>query len=163
MFSAPAIKKSFFTFLLVAAALLAIDQAIKHAILYVAKPSGLDDFVLLANGTPISLALVFNTGVAFSFLTFLEGWLKFLQLGLLLVVVVALYANKTVFMQHYVALGFVMGGGVSNILDRFLHGGVVDYIYWHYGFDFPIFNAADIFIDCGIALYIWQTLRRKAR
>ena len=52
----------------------------------------------------------------------------------------------------------MLAGGTSNILDRFLHGGVVDYIYWHYKFDFPIFNFADIIIDCGIALFISQTL-----
>ena len=50
---------------------------------------------------------------------------------------------------------------LANILDRFLHGGVVDYIYWHYGFDFPIFNFADIIIDCGIVLFIWQALFSK--
>jgi signal peptidase II len=46
-------------------------------------------------------------------------------------------------------------GAVSNILDRFLHIGVVDYIYWHCGFDFAIFNISDILINIAIVFILY--------
>ncbi len=52
---------------------------------------------------------------------------------------------------EYVCFGFVVGGGASNILDRLLHGGVIDFIdiqhipYWNY-----VFNTADVMIHLGI-------------
>ncbi|MFA4832456.1 signal peptidase II, partial [Helicobacter pylori] len=34
------------------------------------------------------------------------------------------------------------------------HGGVVDYVYYHYGFDFAIFNFADVMIDVGVGVLL---------
>ncbi|WP_300899796.1 signal peptidase II, partial [uncultured Helicobacter sp.] len=65
------------------------------------------------------------------------------------------------FLKHYVTLGILVGAGVSNILDRFMYEGVVDYVYWHYWFDFAIFNLADVMIDISVVLIIWQMLREK--
>lgn len=138
--------------------LVALDQAIKYTMIYIAQPQSLHDLVMIADMPVISIALVFNTGVAFSFFTWLGEWLKYIQVGLIALIVGILFAQKDLFKQHYIAFSLMLAGGTSNILDRFLHGGVVDYIYWHYKFDFPIFNFADIIIDCGIALFILQTL-----
>jgi lipoprotein signal peptidase len=46
--------------------------------------------------------------------------------------------------------GVCLGVGSSNLPDLFVHGGVVDYIFWHYGFEFAIFNLADALIDCSL-------------
>ncbi|RMG17715.1 MAG: signal peptidase II [Deltaproteobacteria bacterium] len=49
------------------------------------------------------------------------------------------------------ALGLVLGGAVGNLLDRFVHGYVVDFIHWHYhSFSWPPFNLADVGIVCGV-------------
>lgn len=150
--------KKFCYFVIIFIAILIIDQAIKYIIILIAKPKSLDDFIYIANGSVISLALVFNVGVAFSFFTWLGEWLKFIQLGLIAVIIIILCTQKQLFKQHYIAFALMLSGGTSNILDRFLHGGVVDYIFWHYRFNFPIFNFADVIIDCGIGLFILQTL-----
>lgn len=150
--------KKLIIFLIVGIFLLALDQAIKFYCISIASPRDINDFVMVAHGEVISIALVYNTGVAFSFLTSLGEWLKFIQVGFLFVVFTLLYLQREFFLQHYLAFAFMLGGGISNVLDRFLHGGVVDYIYWHYKFDFPIFNFADICIDCGIAFFILQTI-----
>ena len=152
-------------FIVIFIALLIIDQIIKYTMIAIAKPTSLHDFIMIADMPVISIALVFNTGVAFSFFAWLGEWLKFIQLGLIAIVIGILYAQKQLFKDHYIAFGLMLSGGTSNILDRFLHGGVVDYIYWHYRFDFPIFNFADILIDCGIGLFILQTffLHKKAK
>ncbi len=48
----------------------------------------------------------------------------------------------------------VLAGGLSNMLDRYLVGGVIDFIAISFGtFDWPIFNGADVAIFCGI-LYL---------
>ncbi|RDU61608.1 lipoprotein signal peptidase [Helicobacter sp. MIT 14-3879] len=151
--------KELVIFICVGILLLSLDQAIKYFLIHLASPNSIHDFIPIAQGRVISLALVYNTGVAFSFLTSLGEWLKFIQVGFLLVISVILYLQRQLFLQHYLSFAFMLSGGISNVLDRFLHGGVVDYIYWHYGFDFPIFNFADVCIDCGIALFIWQVIR----
>lgn len=161
------LSKQLFYFLLIILVLIIIDQAIKYAMIHTALqaqnvPSlDLKGFYMIADNPVISLALVFNTGVAFSMLTGLGEWLKYIQVFLIFAIMAILYSQKPLFKAHFIPFAMMLGGGLSNVLDRFLHGGVVDYIYWHLWFDFPIFNFADIIIDCGIAFFILQILFAK--
>ncbi len=98
----------------------------------------------------ISLVLAYNYGVAFSMLSFLEGNLKYIQILLLTGGLIYLVFNKEIFKIYYLPIAILFAGGVSNIYDRFIHGGVVDYVYWHCGFDFAIFNLADVLIDIAV-------------
>ncbi|MFA6789087.1 MAG: signal peptidase II [Arcobacteraceae bacterium] len=111
----------------------------------------------------ISLVLAYNYGVAFSMFEFLAHHLKYIQLGLLAVGAIYLYFNKDVFQEYRLAITILYAGGISNIIDRFIHGGVVDYVYWHCGFDFAIFNLADILIDIAVVLIIWQQFRNAKK
>jgi lipoprotein signal peptidase len=53
-------------------------------------------------------------------------------------------------------LVIILAGGISNIIDRLLYNGVVDFIKI---FDwFPTFNLADVFICCGVGVMIWKEL-----
>ena len=134
--------KFFVAFLFV----LIVDQWIKSLFL-----NGFD-----WNSNCISLNLTLNKGVAFSMFAFLGENLKYIQLFLIAAVLGYIFYRRNDFSRYAVALGLLMGGGISNLLDRFLHGGVVDYVYWHCGFDFAIFNFADVMIDLGVALILWQ-------
>lgn len=69
--------------------------------------------------------------------------------------------NQEFVQSHTLPLGIIFGAGFSNVLDRFIHGGVVDYIFWHYQFEFAIFNFADVMIDLGVVLILYQTFLRK--
>jgi len=113
----------------------------------------------------ISLELHYNTGVAFSMFAFLGGYLKWLQ-ALLITGIIA-YLFFTGFIKHYTfALGLLLGGALSNLYDRFVHEGVVDYIYWHCWFDYPVFNYADIMVIIGvgwIALAEFFSKSKKSR
>jgi len=103
----------------------------------------------------ISLELHLNRGVAFSMLAFLGDNLKWLQLAL--VAVLAYFAFSEEWLKRYpLSLGFVAGGAFGNLYDRFNIDAVVDYVYWHCGFDFAVFNFADVMIDLGIGLIILQ-------
>jgi len=106
-------------------------------------------------GDCISLVLAYNKGVAFSMFAFLAENLKYIQISIMLGGVIYLLLNKDIFMDYYIATALLLAGGVSNIYDRFIHEGVVDYVYWHCGFDFAIFNLADVLIDISIVLILW--------
>lgn len=109
----------------------------------------------------ISLVLAYNYGVAFSMFEFLAHYLKYIQIFFLASGVVYLYFNKELFKQYSVAIVILYSGGISNVIDRFTYGGVVDYVYWHCGFDFAIFNLADVLIDIAVVLIIWQHFKRS--
>lgn len=58
------------------------------------------------------------------------------------------------------AFALIMGGALSNILDRWLYGGVIDFIVLHYhNWYWPTFNVADIAICCGALLWLCQDVR----
>jgi len=96
----------------------------------------------------IDLILVYNKGVAFSMLSFLDEWLKYIQLAIVSgVLIYVFYLNKICFAFP---VGLLLGGAFSNIYDRFIHSGVVDMVYWHCGFNFAVFNFADVMIDIGV-------------
>lgn len=149
------LKKLTTTFVLVVI-LFIIDQYIKF--LFV------DGFE--KKGECISLILVYNYGVAFSMFAFLEGNLKYIQIAIMLAGIIYLYLNKEVFALYYIPASLILAGGVSNIVDRFIHGGVVDYVYWHCGFDFAVFNLADVLIDIGVVLILiinYKDSKRKEK
>jgi len=124
--------------LLVMSSVFLIDQAIKSIFL--------DGFRLYTSC--IDLILVFNKGVAFSMFAFLEGALKWIQIVLLAGVIgYTLWLKKNCYL---LPVGIMTGAGLSNVADRFIHGGVVDYVYWHCGFNFAVFNAADVMIDIAV-------------
>lgn len=108
-----------------------------------------------AQGECISLVLAYNYGVAFSMFSFLEGNLKYIQIALMIAGIIYLAFNREVFKEYYIPAALLLGGGVSNIYDRFIHGGVVDYVYWHCGFDFAIFNLADVLIDLAVVMILY--------
>ena len=101
-------------------------------------------------GECISLILAYNYGVAFSMLEFLQEHLKYIQIAILSGGILYLLLNKDVFIDYYLPISLLLAGGISNIVDRFIHGGVVDYVYWHCGFNFAIFNLADVLIDIAV-------------
>ena len=112
------------------------------------------------DGPYMSLKLAYNYGVAFSMFSFLEHNLKYIQLLIIVIATIYLLKNKDVFDEYYLSIALLYAGGISNILDRFTYGGVVDYFYWHYGFEFAIFNIADVIINLAVALIIFKQIKQ---
>lgn len=52
------------------------------------------------------------------------------------------------------ALGLILGGTFGNLYDRIVFGGVRDFLHWHGGFEWPIFNIADCGLVCGATLLL---------
>ena len=98
----------------------------------------------------IDLILVYNKGVAFSMFAFLAENLKYIQLVIVIGALFYIFYLKK--LCYALPAGLLLGGAFSNIYDRFIHGGVVDMVYWHCGFNFAVFNFADEMIDVAV---IW--------
>ena len=111
-----------------------------------------------------NLVRVHNTGAAFSFLAGASGWQRWFFVGLgvvaagFIVWMLRRHGGQRLFGW---ALALVLGGAVGNVVDRLLHGHVVDFIQVHYGgWYFPSFNVADSAISVGAALLILDELLR---
>ena len=132
--------RAFFVFLLVAIGTFIIDQNIK--VLFVEG--------YYRAGECIDLELHYNKGVAFSMFAFVGPYLKWIQS--LLIVGIMYFVLKEGYLKRYAfPVGLLIGGALGNVYDRFVHEGVVDYIAWHCGFNFAVFNYADVAIDLAVA------------
>ncbi|CAN7579203.1 signal peptidase II [Rhizobium sp. LjRoot254] len=95
-----------------------------------------------------------NTGVAFSFLSGMSGWV--IDIMRLAIVAFILWWWRTSRQAHgLVHFGFcmVIAGAIGNIIDRFIYGHVVDYVLFHtQTWSFAVFNLADSLITVGAVL-----------
>ncbi len=140
-------------FLLVAIGTFVIDQNLK--VMAMDAVNGVE-YMTIAKGACIDLELHYNRGVAFSMLSFLGDNLKFLQLVMVLGIIAFVFYEG--YLKKYAfAIGLIIGGALGNLYDRFIHQGVVDYVAWHCGFNFAVFNYADVMIDLGVAIILLIT------
>ena len=110
---------------------------------------------------------VHNIGAAFSFLAGAGGWQRWLFTGIGLIAALFIlwmlksHAGQKLFSF---ALASILGGAVGNVIDRVVHGYVVDFLQFHYaGWYFPSFNVADSAITIGAAAIILDEIRRVRR
>lgn len=115
-----------------------------------------------------------NTGAAFSFLAGAGGWQRWFFVGLgaaatvFIVYMLRQHGNQRLFAW---ALTLILGGAIGNVIDRLVHGYVVDFLDFHWavlsglfpGGHFPAFNVADCAISVGAALLILDEIRRVRR
>lgn len=148
--------------LLISALVIAADQISKFAI---ERQLGYGQRVPVL--PTLDLTRVYNTGAAFSFLSNQTGWQRwfFTGIGILAaLVIVRLLARHGKEPIFSLALALVLGGALGNVIDRVLHGRVVDFIlaYWRDWY-FPAFNVADSAITIGAVLLVCDELFRVAR
>ena len=61
-------------------------------------------------------------------------------------------------------LALILGGAIGNVIDRFEHGYVVDFVHVHWGAAyFPAFNVADSAISIGAVLVILDAILEGRR
>jgi signal peptidase II len=110
---------------------------------------------------------VHNTGAAFSFLAGASGWQRwfFVALGIVASAVIVWMLKKHPGQRLFCfAVTMILGGALGNVIDRLLHGYVVDFIQLHYaGRAFPSFNLADSAITLGAICLILDELLRVRR
>jgi signal peptidase II len=108
-----------------------------------------------------------NRGAAFSFLNQATEWQRWLFTGIgvaaavFIVFMLRRHGGQKLFAT---ALSLVLGGALGNVIDRLLHGYVVDFLSFHHGaWTFPAFNVADSAISVGAAFLILDELLRVRR
>ena len=108
-----------------------------------------------------------NFGAAFSFLNHAAGSQRWFFLGLGLVAagfivwMLRRHGHQKLFAW---SLTLILGGALGNVIDRVIHGYVVDFIQVHAGsWYFPAFNVADSAISIGAVMLVLDELRRVRR
>jgi len=121
-----------------------------------------------------SIVRAHNTGAAFSFLAGASGWQRWFFVGLGVVasafIVWMLRSHPTQKLFCF-AVSMIMGGALGNVVDRLLHGYVVDFLQFRFGFlaplfpggYFPSFNLADSAITLGAICLVLDEILRVRR
>ena len=109
----------------------------------------------------LSFSLAYNHGVAFGGLAGLHGWQSGLLIGVVVGVIFYLMCWLTKIQSGECLLGMVLSlilsGAVGNLIDRFMHGYVVDFIDFHWlEWHWYVFNIADVAITVGVVLLLIQ-------
>jgi signal peptidase II len=113
------------------------------------------------------LTLRYNTGAAFNFLAQAGAWapwfLGTVAVLVSLIIVVSLRRLAREKRWLAAALALILGGALGNLLDRFYHGYVVDFILLYAGqWQWPAFNIADSAICVGATMLIIAVLKERA-
>lgn len=117
--------------------------------------------------TFFNLVHVLNPGAAFSFLASQEGWQRHFLSGVAVVAsMVILFMMRSSSHRKWamLCLASILGGALGNLLDRSLHGAVIDFLDFYWGnYHWPAFNVADMAISMGaVGLIIDELLFNKA-
>jgi len=121
-----------------------------------------------------NLVRAHNPGAAFSFLADAAGWQRWFFTGLgavasaFIVWMLRRHPGERLFC---LAVSLILGGAVGNVVDRLLHGHVIDFLQFHWPFlaplfpggYFPSFNIADAAISAGAAGLVLDELLRVRR
>jgi signal peptidase II len=121
-----------------------------------------------------NLVRVHNSGAAFSFLASAGGWQRWFFTGIGVIaagVIIWLLKSHAGQKLFAFALACILGGAIGNVIDRVLHGYVIDFLQFHWswlepvfpGGYFPAFNIADSAITVGASCLILDELLRVRR
>ncbi len=136
---------------LFAALLICLDQATKW--LAVTKLKGQDALVIIKG--VFELHYLENRGAAFGVM---QGKKVFFIIITIVMVLFLIYAfgripaEKRFYPLHAICIT-LFAGAVGNFIDRVAHNYVIDFFYFSL-IDFPIFNVADIYVTCAVALFV---------
>ena len=136
-----------------------LDQVSKYGLLTIIGLNNIKEFI----PGIIQFTVVKNTGGAFSILSQYPIYFKII--GLVNVFIFSyLGLCPTVKFNKFIKTGcvFVLGGTIGNLIDRFIKGGVVDFLDFQF-INFAVFNLADVFIDIGVILILigWITKSKR--
>ena len=121
-----------------------------------------------------------NPGMAFGLQMENKILFTILSIGAAIVVFIYLYRMRNEKMMLVIALSFIMGGAIGNLIDRLFYGRVVDFLDFEFfdisipefnflfidfpGFEltrWPIFNLADTSVSIGMIIITWMIFFTK--
>ena len=140
-------------FLLTGVVVLILDQVTKYLVtIKVAEGTSLEfipGFLYFTN--------IKNTGAAFGMFQSYTKLLTIISLVAILLIIILKVMLSLDFVFYNISLGFILGGALGNLVDRYFIGEVTDFI--SFSFFPPVFNVADSFIVIGFSLIIILILR----
>ena len=137
-----------FVALLIAAVIVLADQIIKFFVLNALKPIGT---VKVIDGV-FNLTYVENRGVAFGIFQDMRWVFVAVTCILLFLIIFYMFKKRPKGKLFYICAGMIIGGGVGNLIDRLVHGYVVDYLA--VSFFPPVCNFADYCITIGVFILV---------
>ncbi len=147
------------TGLIIAVIVLILDQVSKWWILEVLDLAGVGTINIL----PIlNFTMVWNKGISMGIISpdgeFGKWLLVLVTSGISLWL--GFWLARTTRRLEAVAIGLIIGGAIGNIIDRLMHGAVVDFVHLHYGaYNFYVFNVADAAITLGVIALLFDGLK----
>ena len=144
-----------YLWILIALAAVLLDQITK---LIVVDLISYED-VLTVIPNFFSLTYILNPGAAFGILAG-QRWV-FMVFTILIIVgaVLALLSGKIKNIWGVISLAMIVGGGIGNMIDRVVVGKVVDFLaFTFWGYDFAVFNVADVFVCCGVFIFAFYII-----
>ena len=104
---------------------------------------------------------IHNFGVSFGLFAGTIPALVLVIIGLFVTAfVLYLYINSSEFLERW-GLFIIICGAIGNIVDRFINGYVIDFLYLHINqYYWPAFNFADIYISIGIIMIIVNMVKK---
>ncbi len=132
-----------------------IDQITKFWALKLYKALELTSFLYieLSKNSGISWGILAGKGIS-------VFWL--LTALIVAIIIILFWQIMTLVRQNKYPIGelLVFSGALSNLIDRFVHGAVIDFIVFHkWRYEFPAFNFADVCITIGVFLMIIDILK----
>jgi len=114
------------------------------------------------------LVMAWNQGISYSLFTTrtAEGRWTLLAATLAATAALGVWMWRARDRVTCLALGLIVGGALGNAIDRWIHGAVADFFYFHLGsFSWYVFNLADCAIVAGVCLLLYESffLREKPR
>lgn len=135
---------------------LILDQAVK---IFINSRFVLGESYILINNL-LSILLVHNTGAAFSILSGNQVFLVIIGILALVALLLFVYQGDNYSDYEIFAYSLLFGGILGNLIDRIFYGYVIDFISLTFvGYNFPIFNIADICIVASVILIIIKVIK----
>ena len=107
-----------------------------------------------------SITKVHNTGGAWGIFGGNSLILACISLMVLFAFISIIISDKKITEIESIFYSFIVGGVLGNFIDRVVRSYVIDFLSFNiFGYDFPVFNIADIFIVIGVFIYIIVTLK----
>ena len=138
--------------------LIVIDQIVK---ILVINKMALQQSITIINNF-FNITYVRNTGAAWSILS--GNVLLLIMISVLALVTIYYYLikDKDLNKIDIVSYSMLIGGIIGNLIDRIVHGYVIDYLDFKiFNYNFPIFNLADTFIVIGVFLLLLKEIRKE--
>lgn len=131
--------------------LLIIDIVIK---LIISNKLILNESICVINNF-FYITYVKNTGVAWSILSGKINLIIIITLIIISVLIIYIFNKKNYSILEIISYSMILSGSIGNLIDRIIYGYVIDYLDFNIlGYNYPIFNFADMCIVIGIILIL---------